>query len=211
MKGLSMRRFVVAVSVVSLVLASSVAPGEAQEPAQPAPQPGAAPPLQPPAPFPEGAKIGLVNLQQIAQLSNEGKAATARVQALITKKQAEAAEKAKELQASQTKLQQGGALLNDAARLQLERDIERQRVDQERFEQDAQAEIAELQTQLQGEFQEKLFPVLDQMSKEKGLHMLFSAADAGIIWAEPGIDLTLEAIKRFDTATSPAGGASSKP
>jgi outer membrane protein len=210
MKGLSMRRFVVAASVVSLVLVLSAAPGQAQA-AQAAPQTEAAPPPQPPAPFPEGAKIGLVNLQQIAQLSNEGKAATARVQALITKKQAEAAEKAKELQANQTKLQQGGALLNEAARLQLERDIERQRVDQERFEQDAQAEIAELQTQLQGDFQEKLFPVLDQMSKEKGLHMLFSAADAGIIWAEPGIDLTLEAIKRFDTATSSGGGASSKP
>jgi outer membrane protein len=206
-----MRRFVVAVSMVSLVLASSAAPGEAQAPAPPAPQTGAAPPPQPPAPFPEGAKIGVVNLQQIAQLSNEGKAATARVQALITQKQAEAAEKAKELQANQTKLQQGGPLLNDAARLQLERDIERQRVDQERFEQDAQAEIAELQMQLQGDFQEKLFPILDQMSKEKGLHMLFSAADAGIIWAEPGIDLTLEAIKRFDAAGSSAGGSSSKP
>ena len=28
--------------------------------------------------------------------------------------------------------------------------------------------------------------------------MLFSAADAGIVWADAGLDLTAEVIKRFD-------------
>jgi Skp family chaperone for outer membrane proteins len=102
--------------------------------------------------------------------------------------------------------------MNDAARAQLEKDIERQTVEQQRFEQDAQAEVMELQTQLQGVFQEKLFPILNQMVVEKGLHVLFSAADAGIIAADPGIDLTLEAIKRFDAATSkPAAAAPATP
>jgi hypothetical protein len=47
------------------------------------------------------------------------------------------------------------------------------------------------------------------MSQEKGLHVLFSAADAGVIWADPGIDLTPEAIKRFDAAVTakPAAAA----
>ena len=76
---------------------------------------------------------------------------------------------------------------------QLEKDIERQSVEGQRFEQDAQAELNELQQELQQEFQKKLLPVLEQLSKEKGLQFLFSAATAGVIWAEPGIDLTLEA------------------
>jgi len=42
-----------------------------------------------------GAKIGLVNLQTIAQLSVEGKTSTAKIQALISKKQAEAAARTK--------------------------------------------------------------------------------------------------------------------
>ena len=192
-------------SVLLLTFVLSAAPGfaqaAAQQPAAP-PQAPAAPAPQPPAAFPQGAKIALVNLQQIAQLSVDGKASTAKVQALITKKQAEGAAKAKQLQDNQSKLQQSGALMNDTARAQLEKEIERQTVDQQRFEQDAQAEVTELQTQLQGDFQEKLFPVLNQMVLEKGLHVLFSAADAGIIAADPGIDLTLEAIKRFDAATA---------
>jgi len=202
--------FVVSVLVLALVLnaASALAQAAAQPPAaQPQAQPAPVP--QPPAAFPQGAKIGLVNLQQIAALSVDGKASTAKVQALITKKQGEAQAKAKQLQDNQNKLQQSGALMNDAARAQLEKDIERQTVEQQRFEQDAQAEVMELQTQLQGVFQEKLFPILNQMVVEKGLHVLFSAQDAGIIAADPGIDLTLEAIKRFDAATAskPAAAA----
>jgi len=203
-------RSVLSVLVLAFVL--SAAPAFAQAAAQPPaaqPQAQAAPVPQPPAAFPQGAKIGLVNLQQIAALSVDGKASTAKVQALITKKQGEAAAKAKQLQDNQSKLQQSGALMNDAARAALEKDIERQTVEQQRFEQDAQAEVTELQTQLQGAFQEKLFPILNQMVVEKGLHVLFSAADAGIIAADPGIDLTLEAIKRFDAATAskPAAAA----
>src|SRR5438067_2305905 len=62
------------------------APAAAQPPAQVAPptQPPAqvAPPTQPPAPFPQGAKFAYVNLQAVAQLSVEGKAANAKVQKL---------------------------------------------------------------------------------------------------------------------------------
>ena len=196
-----------------LAFVLSAAPAFAQAaPAPAAPPPAqAAPAPQPPAAFPQGSKIALVNLQQIAALSVDGKASTAKVQALITKKQGEAAAKAKQLQENQSKLQQSGALMNDAARGQLEKEIERQQVDQQRFEQDAQAEVTELQTQLQGDFQEKLFPILNQMVVEKGLHVLFSAADAGIIAADPGIDLTQEAIKRFDAATAAKPSATPSP
>ena len=209
-----MRRFAL---TASLALVLSAAPVFAQAPAQPKPaqpagQPPAAPrpaqtapaPAPPPAPFPPGAKIAFVNLQQIAGASTEGKAATARVEALVQKKQSEGAEKAKALAANQQKLQQSGALMNETARAQLEKDIERQQVEGQRFQQDAQAEITELQQELQNDFQKKLFPVLQQLAQEKGLDILFSAADAGVIWATPGLDLTIDAVKRMDAAVKAA-------
>lgn len=203
-----------ALLVLLLAFVLSAAPGFAQGAGQqPAAQPQAqtAPAPQPPAAFPQGGKIGIVHLQQIAQLSADGKVSTAKVQALIAKKQTEAAAKAKQLQDNQSKLQQSGALMNDTARAQLEKEIERQQVEQQRFEQDAQAEVTELQTQLQGEFQKKLFPILNKMVQEKGLHVLFSTEDAGIIAADPGIDLTLEAIRRFDAATASPGAKTATP
>ena len=167
-------------------------PAQPTQPAVPAPAP------QPPAPFPQGAKVAFVNLQAIAQLSSDGKAAAAKVNTLAQKKQTEAADKAKLLQSNQQKLETSGSVMSDAARGQLQKDIERQTVEGQRFEQDAQAELNELQQQLQQEFQLKLMPVLESLSKEKGLQVLFSAGDSGVIWAEPGIDLTLEAVARLD-------------
>ncbi len=168
--------------------------GSAAAPAQPA-----APP-PPPAPFPQGAKVAYVNLQAVAQLSVEGKAANAKVQELTKKKQAEIADKTKALQASQQKLQTGGSVMNDQARGALEKDIDRQTRELERLQQDAQADLTELQQELQAEFQKKMFPVLQQLSIEKGLHLLLNVPSETVIWGADGLDLTLEAVKKLDAA-----------
>src|SRR5437899_2298547 len=100
----------VPVITASLGLGLSAAPVMAQAPARPTqptpaparpaaqtPAPAPALPAQPPAPFPAGAKAAYVDLQQIANLSAEGKSLTAKVQALTQKKQTEAAAKSKAL------------------------------------------------------------------------------------------------------------------
>ena len=132
-------------------------------------------------------------------MSGDGKAAAAKVQSLTTQKQAQIAERQKILQANQQKLQTGGTLMNEQARGQLEKEIEKQTRELERFQQDAQAELNDIQVELNDSFQKKLFPVLQKMAEEKGLHLLFSAADAGLIWADEGLNLTEEAVKRPDT------------
>ena len=155
---------------------------------------------QAPKPFPEGAKIAYINIQRVANESGEGKAATAKVQALSQKKVQELGEKNKALQADQQKLQTGGLVLSDQARAELERKIERQNTEIQRAQQDAQQEVQEMQQELQNEFQRKLMPIVQQVFDERGLHMLFSAADAGIVLANQGLDITAEVIKRFDAA-----------
>src|ERR1700733_4044559 len=142
----------------ALVLLIGTGPAFAQARGQapaPAPTPAAQPPAAaqpapappPPAPFPVGAKIGFVNLQAVAQLTADGRAAATRVQKLAQDKQTEAANRAKALQANQQKLQASGGVMSDAARAQLEKDVATEQRDNDRFEQDAQAEINELQQQ----------------------------------------------------------------
>ena len=204
-----MKVFAISLAVTAMVSAApalvlaqqapATAPARPAAPASPArPAAPAAPALPAPLPFPAGAKVGFVNLQAIAQYSTEGKAAAAKVSALVQKKQTEAADKAKTLAANQQKLETGGAVMSDTARAQLQKDIEKAQVDAQRFDQDAQAEVNELQQELQDQFQAKLMPILEALSKEKGLQVLFSAGDSGVIWAEPGIDLTIDAVNRLD-------------
>ena len=172
----------------------------ASQPPAPAPTP---PPAQPPAPFPAGAKIAFFNPQAVFQASADGRAAVTRVNALIQKKQTENADKAKLLQGNQQKLQTSGSVMNETARVQLEKEIEKQTKDAERFQQDAQAEINELQQEVQNDFVKKLSPIVEQLAVEKGLHLVFNASESGIAWAIPGLDLTGEVIKKLDALTKP--------
>ena len=150
-------------------------------------------------------KMAFINLQRIAEGSAEGKIAAAKVQALNQKKVNELTEKNKLLQANQQKLQQGGAVLNDAARSQLEKDIDKLNIELQRFQQDANAEVQELQVELQNQFQQKLMPVVEALVKDMGISILFSVADAGVVYIEPTLDITDSVLRRFDAAmASPA-------
>jgi Skp family chaperone for outer membrane proteins len=201
----------IVVVATSVVLAAGPAWGQA--PAAQSPQtppagqqttppasPQQAPAPQPPRPFPEGAKIAYVNINLIAANSEEGKAATGKIEEFVKKKRAEIQEKQKALEGLQSKLQQGLSVMSDQARQSLEKDITKQNRDLQILQEDAQTEQQQLTQQLQSEFQKKLFPVVDALAKEKGLHMVFSIADWGILWPDPGLDLTAEVIKRFDAA-----------
>ena len=214
-----MRGSAIAASLALSVLALSAAPVFAQtaadqakpaqtppKPATPAqpPAPAAQPPAQPPAPFPQGAKVAYINPPLIFQQSTEGKAAVARVQAVVQKKQTEGQTKAKQLQDNQTKLQSSGSVMNEAARSQLEKEIERQQREGERFQQDAQAEINEIQQEVNNEFGKKLQPIIEQIATEKGLHFVFNAADAGFAWVAPGLDISADVIKKLDSTAKPA-------
>jgi len=223
-----MRGSAIAASLALSVMALSAAPVFSQtaaeqakpaqtpqtppKPAQPAPvagQPGQPPaptaqPPAPPAPFPQGAKVAYINPPLIFQQSTEGKAAVARVQAVVQKKQTEGAAKAKQLQDNQAKLQSSGSVMNEAARTQLEKEIERQQREGERFQQDAQAEINEIQQEVNNEFMKKVQPIIDQIAVEKGLHFVFNAPEAGLAWAAPGLDISADVIKKLDSTAKPA-------
>jgi outer membrane protein len=202
-----MKSFVTALALTTVLAVGTAVAQTAQAPAPAAPaaqapQAAAPAPARPPVPFPEGAKMAFVNIQRIANESSDGRSATSRVKALNDKKVAELGEKQKALAAAQEKLQKGGSVMSDAARGQLEKEIERQQVEIQRFTQDAQAEVQELQGELQNDFQRKLLPVIDAFAQERGLQMIFSVADAGVVWASPGLDVTADVIRRFDAAAA---------
>jgi len=214
-----MKGFVIVAPLAFLLSAAPVFAQAAQQPpaqpkpAQPVTQPPAtlpvappAQPAQPPVPFPVGAKTAFINPQRIFQESVEGKAAVTRINTLIQKKQTEGQDRQKALQANQQKLQTSGAVMNEQARSQLEKEIEKQQVDGQRFQQDAQAEIQELQNEVQQEFIKKVSPLIEAVAKDKGLQMVFDLSNAGLAWWDPGLDLTNDVIKKLDGA-KPAAAA----
>ena len=166
-------------------------------PAQPpAAQPAAKPP-SPPVPFPQDAKYAFVDVQLIASNSSAGKEASKRLQALTEKKQTEISEKSKQLQALTTKRDTSVGVMNEAARAELDKSIDRLQRDIQFANSNAQAEVNDLQNELQGDFQKKLIPIIEELAKEKGLYMIFTA-ESGFAYVYPGLNLSDEVIKRLD-------------
>jgi Skp family chaperone for outer membrane proteins len=202
---------VVKISVVAAALTLALsAPALAQTPPQTTPPkpatpqttppvtPAPAPAPKPPMPFPADAKIAFVDVNVIAGSSSSGKEASKRLQDLNNKKLTELQDKNKQLQALTTKRDQGGSVLNDTARASLDKEIDKLQRDIQFAQTNAQAEVQELQNELQGEFQKRLIPVIAEIAKEKGLHAVFSIADSGAAYYLPSLDISDEVIKRLD-------------
>src|SRR5688572_9893517 len=211
-KGLiGMKVFAVA---LALSLALSAAPSYAQAPAPAGPaQPTAkpappAPAAQAPAPqrvpFQTGLKYAYVNLQVVATESAQGKTFNAKVQALQTQRVKELEDKNKAMQSNQQKLEKGATVLNDQARAQLQAEIEKQQRDIQRATEDAQQELQGLTQQLQAEFERLVLPALDKVAREKQVHFVFDAAQSGLVWADPSMDLTADVVKALDSGSTTA-------
>jgi outer membrane protein len=202
-----LQRMMFAIAVVALAAGSAwaqtpttPAPPATQKPAE---QPPAAPPpsaAAAPRPFPEGAKVAYIDLQYIASNSVEGRAATAKIQEYAKKKTAELEGKQKSLEAARQKLLQGGTVLSDSARSQMEKDIEKQARELQYAQQEAQSEQQSLTQDLQNDFQTRLNPIIDQVANEKGLHLVLSIADSGAVWVNTGLNISAEVMKRLDSA-----------
>jgi outer membrane protein len=205
--------------LLAIILASGItlAAGDtyAQAPAAQAPAPATqkppapatqkpATPAPPAARFQDGFKYAYVNLQVVAAQSNDGKAAAEKLKALQDSKARELQDKQKTLQAAQQKLDSGGSVLSEAARAQLQTDIERQQRDLQRQSEDAQQDVQTLAQQVEEDFFRKAQTVVAKVAQDKKVDFVFNAAQSGLIWAEPTMDLTSEVIAAMNSTAKPA-------
>ncbi len=198
---------VIPMLLVSLALVAG--PAMAQQPQSPVLS-GDQPVAQsqaPPRPFPEGAKIAYVDLNLVATQSKEGQAAGQKIRDMQQKIQGQLEAKQKGFQAAQQKLEQGGALLSDTARAQQQKEVERLQVDLQRASQDANQDVTEFTQELQVEFQQRLLPVISQVAAAKGLHFIFSIADSGVVYVDPGLNVTAEVVAALDGPAPPAAAS----
>ena len=146
----------------------------------------------------DATKIGAINLSYVARMSKAGKEGLARIEEAGRRKSVEVDARAAELQKQQVELQKAGAGLSERARAALQREFDRSRVDFERLQQDAREEIEALQSQFELDFRARLAPIIDEVSKERGLQFVFGLEQAAIVWWSPAADISEDVVKRLD-------------
>jgi len=148
----------------------------------------------------DATKVGAINLSYVARTCKVGKEGLARIDDAARKKASEVEAKASELQNAQAAVQKAGLGLSERALADLQRAFDKSRVELDRMQQDAKAEIESMQTQFELEFRAKLEPAIEEVSKEKGLQFVFGIEQAAIVWFSPAVDISDEVVKRLDAS-----------
>lgn len=181
---------------------------------------------QTPAAAGHSPRIAVIDMQAISSESVLGKSYATRLEALEneiktegTKKQAELTKRDAAIKALGDELEKQGAVLSAEAAEKKKQDITRLTRERAAFLEDGQAELQRLRARaedqaqsLQGEFQNKIKPVIDSVSKEKGIDILLTSQVALTVNKE--FDISKDVITRIDAAEASApktGAATPKP
>jgi outer membrane protein len=148
----------------------------------------------------DSTKIGAINLSYVARMSKAGKEGLSRIDEASRKKAAEVEARAAELEKQQIDFRVSSTGLSPRAIADLQRTFEKSKLDFERLQQDARKDLEAMQMQFELEFRAKLAPVVDAVSKEKGLQFVFGLEQAAIIWWSPAVDISDDVVKRLDAA-----------
>jgi outer membrane protein len=140
-----------------------------------------------------------VDIQRVINESEKGKQA----KALIESKIKSAKEKLKKMYDEIEKLKEElkSSALSKEARTQKETLLQQKIRDYQRFQQDTQIEIANLEQRYTEEIVNDVIKIIREYRQEKGIPVIVEKREAGIIAGDPAYDLTQEIIKLYNQRT----------
>jgi Skp family chaperone for outer membrane proteins len=100
-------------------------------------------------------------------------------------------------------LQQGTAVLTDKARDLRAKELEKFRLDTQRFIEDAQAELMGVRRDAESAFLVKLRPAIERVIKDNAIELLFNFDSGVLAWGDPSLDVTNQILKWIEA--EPAG------
>src|SRR6266508_3756960 len=148
------------------------------------------------------AKIAVINVERLVQESALGKEAFARVKKLNDQKKEEADKLGKELRDMEQKLADQGQSMTDDKREQLQKGYQEKAIAFKRFNDDAQRVLEEAQKKELEQLEKRVLPVIQQVGKEKGFTLIFNKFQSGLVYADEGVYVTDDVLKRFNTTVA---------
>jgi len=147
--------------------------------------------------------VVVVDFERAVVESKEGKKSSAKFNAALQAKQAEIEKKQKDIEDSQKKLQNGDRTLSDAAKANLQKDIERKTTELQRVNEDAQKELQVMREELLRPIADRATQILNALAAAEGYTLVIDSSDqnSNIVFVNKRNDITEELVKRIDAST----------
>lgn len=152
-----------------------------------------------------GAKVGIIDVQQVIVATNEGQRDFEALQKKFDPKRSELQNKSKEVDTLKNQLNTQGEKMNEDARAKLVKDIEAKQKTLQRDAEDAQNEFQQEQNTIAQRILQKLGPVIDKYAKDNGFGLLIDSSNpwpqGPVLWANQGVDISKAIVDQYNTVS----------
>ena len=159
--------------------------------------------LLPNALLAQEAKIGVVDMERAVVQSNEGKKAETNFTAKLEQYRKDIETRQKHIEDQQNKLKTQDRVLNDAAKAEITRDVEKTQTELKRTQEDAQKELDALRSDLMRPIAQVAEAVVQNYAQEHGFTLIIDRSNPqnnSILFVHPKADITDEIIKLVNEA-----------
>jgi len=143
--------------------------------------------------------IAVIDIQRVVTDSDAGKEALGNLQKLQDAKIAQGRAIQENMDALREQLSKQRFTLTEAKVAELSKQIEDKGIEMQRFQDDAQRELDEARRTALGGLEERILPVIDEVGRERNMTLIFNKFQSGLVYADEGVDITDEVIRRFNT------------
>lgn len=147
-------------------------------------------------------RMAIIDVQRVLAQSTAGRAATAKIKQLQESRITRARVMDEELQKLNAEL--SAPRVTPARRAQLQGQIADKRLAMQRFAEDADKEIGSTRDRELLALETRIKPIVDGVGKEMQLAVIFNKFEAGLVYANPSLDITETVITRFNAAAPAA-------
>ena len=143
-------------------------------------------------------KLGFVDLQRALNECDAGKGARERFLGEMEAKQARLRKEKEALDSKREEFDKKAMLLREKERQSMEQQLEDQGLAFKRKYEDYQKELKRMDSEYTGTILKDLETIIGTLGSEGGYTVIFEMQNSGIVYGDPGADLTDEIIRRYN-------------
>jgi outer membrane protein len=161
------------------------------------------------------SKVATIVLQEAILRTKDGQKAASDLQTTFTPKRQGLEKKQGDLQGLQDQLKKGSATMSDDAKGKIMRDIDSLQKSLQRDSQDFDSDVQEAEGKIMNELGPKMMDVVIKYATQNAFAMIIDVSQpypqGQVLWADPSVDITAEAIKLYDQAHPGTGAPTAAP
>jgi outer membrane protein len=161
------------------------------------------------------SKVATIVLQEAILRTKDGQKAASDLQSTFTPKRQGLEKKQGDLQGLQDQLKKGSATMSDDAKSKIMRDIDSLQKSLQRDSQDFDSDVQEAEGKIMNELGPKMMDVVIKYATQNAFAMIIDVSQpypqGQVLWADPSVDITAEAIKLYDQAHPGTGAPAAAP